>query len=172
MAGVARKEGDSVMGLRIEHRTEHGVMILSTPFTLDVLASRVVGTGEEMVVVNERTGSTLARFTVSPPTPGQTDDDSPIAEPTIDPVDALARHGIDGDFESLMTEVERQGWYVIPTAAPSPPRRAAAAIRRVVLGVGSRESHVTVDGRGRTVVEALGWAVARALDAHTRPIAI
>jgi len=55
------------MGLRIEHRTEDGVMILSTSFSLDALASRVVGSGEELVVVNERTGSTLARFTVSPP---------------------------------------------------------------------------------------------------------
>lgn len=161
-----------MMGLRIEHRTENGVMILSTPFTLDALASRVVGTGEELVVVNERTGSTLARFTVAPPGPAQTTDEPPVTEPTIDPGDALARHGLEGDFESLMTEVERQGWYVIPTPTPSPPRRAAAAIRRVVLGVGSHESHVTVDGRGRTIVEALGWAVARALDAHARPVAV
>jgi hypothetical protein len=160
------------MGLRIEHRTEDGVMILSTPFTLDALASRVVGTGEELVVVNERTGSTLARFTVPPPGPAQTGDEQPISEPTVDPGDALARHGLDGDFDTLMTEVERQGWYVIPTPTSSPSRRAAAAIRRVVLGVGSRESHVTVDGRGRTIVEALGWAVARALDAHARPVAV
>jgi hypothetical protein len=152
------------MGLQIEHRTEDGVMILSTPFSLEALASRVVGTGEELVVVNERTGSTLARFTVSPPEPARPADEPSDTKTPIDPGDALARHSLKGDFETLMTEVERQGWYVVPTPTPSTPRR-------VVLGIGSRESHVTVDGRGLTVLEALGWAVVRALDAHTRPIA-
>lgn len=160
------------MGLRIEHRTEDGVMILSTPFSLATLASRVVEAGEEVVVVNERTGDTLARFRVSPPDASATGDEEPALEPLADPGDALARHGLDGDWETLMTEVERQGWYVVPTPMPSPPRRAAAAIRRVVLGIGSRDCHVTVDGWGRTVVEALGWAIVRALDAHRQPAAI
>jgi len=47
-----------------------------------------------------------------------------------------------------MTEVERQGWYVVP--ATLSPNRRAAAIRRVVLG----------------------WAIVRALDAHARHVSI
>ncbi len=161
-----------MMGLRIEHRTEDGVMILSTPFSLETLAARVVGTGEELVVVNERTGSMLARFKVSPPNQIRSDDEPSVREPAVAPGDALASQGLEGDFETLMTEVERQGWYVVPTPSPSTHRRAAAAIRRVVLGIGSRESHVTIDGRGRTVVEALGWAIVRALDASTGRAAV
>jgi hypothetical protein len=70
-----------------------------------------------------------------------------------------------------MTEVERQGWYVVP-ALPSPTRRVAAAIRRIVLGIGSRDAHLMVEGWGRTIVEALGWAIVIALDAHARRVRV
>ncbi|MEA2526006.1 MAG: hypothetical protein QOF73_3233 [Thermomicrobiales bacterium] len=166
------------MGLQIEHRTEQGVMVLRTPFSMEALASRVVGTGEELVVINERTGDTLIRFTVSMPdlgatpiSPDPSDQEARSAAPPSSPVDALARHGLDGDWETLMTEVEHRGWYVIPTAAPTASGQASDDLRHVVLGIGSRDAHVTVEGWGRTVVEALGWAMVRALDAIATPVA-
>jgi hypothetical protein len=161
------------MGLRIEHRTEQGVMVLTTPFSLATLAARTVATGEELVVVNERTGDTLARFSVAMPSstpPSPTAVDASAVGPVTSPQPALTRHGLDADWESLMTEVERRGWYVVPTTAP-PPRRTAGTFRRVILGIGSPDSHLTVVGWGRTIVEALGWAMVRALDATASPIA-
>jgi hypothetical protein len=78
---------------------------------------------------------------------------------------ALARHGLGDDWESLMGEVERRGWYVIPTAALSTSIDETPTFRRVYVGMISNESHVTVSGDGSTIIEALGWAMVHALDA-------
>jgi hypothetical protein len=166
------------MALRIEHRTEDGVMVLSARASLASLATRVVGTGEELVVINQRTGGTLVKFTVphsSPPASIQGNGHSPIrksVEPSVTRshrdsaglTQELNRYGLDNTWESLMEEVERRRWYVVPASPSAQGGPFVGAFRHVVLGVGSTDSHVTVEGWGRTVVEALGWAVARALD--------
>jgi hypothetical protein len=85
----------------------------------------------------------------------------------IDLLKALTRHGLSGDWESLMAEVERHGWYVIPTAPLSSSIDQMPALRRVYVGMISNESHVTINGDGPTIIEALGWAVVHALDATT-----
>lgn len=87
----------------------------------------------------------------------------------IDLLKALTRHGLRGDWESLMGEIERRGWYVIPTAPLSSSLDHAPAARRVYVGMISNESHVTINGDGPTIIEALGWAVVHALDASDHP---
>jgi len=84
---------------------------------------------------------------------------------------ALTRHGLRGDWENLMAEVERHGWYVIPTAPLSASIEQAPALRRVYVGMISNESHVTVSGDGSTIIEALGWAVVHALNASVDAVA-
>ena len=174
------------MGLRIEHRTEQGVMVLSTRASLASLAARVVATGEELVVINQRTGSTLVKFTIpassppmsiveSRPEPTRASSCQLTARPgrtAINLATELSRHDLTLGWDALMDVVERRGWYVIPATPSSSSGRYADASRHVVLGVGSVDAHMTLDGWGRTFVEALGWAVVRALDSvERRPIA-
>jgi hypothetical protein len=83
----------------------------------------------------------------------------------IDLPKALTRHGLRGDWESLMAEVERRGWYVIPTTPLTSSIDRTPTSRRVYVGMITNESHITVDGDGPTIIEALGWAVVHALDA-------
>jgi hypothetical protein len=137
-------------------------MVNSSSIAREELESAVVGLGDETKQATKRTDATRRKL--------GTDRliDQRQLPPETDLPQALTRHGLRSDWESLMAEIERRGWYVIPTTSLAPAIDEAPTNRRVYVGMISNESHVTIDGNGPTIIEALGWAMVHALDATTK----